>query len=94
MNQQEKNKQFLEKYQREIRRSLPQGMDAFWKTIHRYVADQKLIDHITFFMKAFPNYNMIVEDVIAEGDRVFVKMTFLGKHEGEMDGIPPGQGIQ
>ena len=88
MNLQEKNKQFIQNYHRDMRNALQQSKEAFWETAHRYIVDQKLIDHIAFFIKAFPNYNLEIEDAIAEGDKVFEKAIFIGKHEGEMNGIP------
>jgi steroid delta-isomerase-like uncharacterized protein len=37
---------------------------------------------------AFPDWKHIVEDVIAEGDKVAVKLTQNGTHEAEYEGIP------
>ena len=31
----------------------------------------------------------MIEDVIAEGDKVAVRFTFRGTHQGELMGIPP-----
>lgn len=55
-----------------------------------YIADsdQALKDHIDLFEAAFPLYELIAEDVIAEGDRVAVRSTFRGTHQGEFAGIP------
>jgi len=35
-----------------------------------------------------PNWRMTVDEMIAEGDRVMVRWTFLGTHEGEYLGLP------
>lgn len=38
---------------------------------------------------SFPDFSGIVEDVIAEGDRVAARVTWRGTHEGGFLGIPP-----
>lgn len=38
---------------------------------------------------AFPDQQTTIEDVIAEGDKVVVRATFKGTHQGELIGIPP-----
>jgi predicted ester cyclase len=55
-----------------------------------YIADsdQALKDHIDMFEAAFPLYELIAEDIIAEGDEVAIRATFRGAHEGEFAGIP------
>jgi steroid delta-isomerase-like uncharacterized protein len=41
------------------------------------------------FLSAFPDSQVTVDDMIAEGDRVATKKTFTGTHTGEGIGIPP-----
>jgi steroid delta-isomerase-like uncharacterized protein len=45
------------------------------------------------FMKAtmvsFPDFNHTIEDVIAQGDKVVIRFTNRGTHEGVFRGIPP-----
>lgn len=36
----------------------------------------------------FPDRNLTIDDVVAEGDRVVVRTTLSGTHQGEMQGIP------
>ena len=38
---------------------------------------------------AFPDYYHTIEDIIAEGDKVAVRLTNRGTHTGEFMGIPP-----
>ncbi len=40
------------------------------------------------FLSAFPDSEVTVDDMIAEGDRVATKKTFTGTHTGEFMGIP------
>lgn len=37
---------------------------------------------------SFSGFTMTVEDMIAEGDKVFVRATMTGTHQGEFFGIP------
>jgi steroid delta-isomerase-like uncharacterized protein len=41
------------------------------------------------YRKAFPDLQVTVEDVIAEGDKVAIRVRFRGTHQGEMEGIAP-----
>jgi steroid delta-isomerase-like uncharacterized protein len=38
---------------------------------------------------AFPDFEMSVEDTIAEGDKVVIRVTARGTHQGEFMGMPP-----
>ena len=40
-------------------------------------------------LAAFPDQQLTIEDMIAEGDKVVVRATFTGTHQGELFGIPP-----
>jgi C-1 hydroxylase len=39
--------------------------------------------------KGFPDWHEAVDDIIAEGDKVWVYLTYTGTHTGEFLGLPP-----
>lgn len=41
------------------------------------------------YIAAFPDMEVIVDDLFAEGDRVAVRSTLRGTHNGPLAGIPP-----
>jgi predicted ester cyclase len=41
----------------------------------------------TIFEKATPGYH-IIEDQVAEGDKVVTRLTSIGKHDGDLPGAP------
>jgi steroid delta-isomerase-like uncharacterized protein len=40
----------------------------------------------TTFRQAFPNMKIVIEDMVAEGDKVAARCSVRGKHEGELMG--------
>ncbi len=44
---------------------------------------------VSLIFSAFPDGRYSIEDMIAEGDRVVVRHTFGGTHQGDFMGIPP-----
>ena len=44
---------------------------------------------ITLMRSAFPDLTFLIEDVIAEGDKVVVRSLMRGTHQGMFMGIPP-----
>ncbi|GAC1360591.1 MAG: ester cyclase [Ktedonobacteraceae bacterium] len=44
---------------------------------------------ISMYLAAFPDLQMTIEDLVAEGDRVALRWTCRGTHRGELMGIPP-----
>jgi len=40
-------------------------------------------------INAFPDIKFTIEDMIAEGDKVVVRLTFSGTHRSQFMGIPP-----
>ena len=45
--------------------------------------------YITTFIKGFPDFHETIEDMIAEGDKVWVRFKFSGTHTGEYLGLAP-----
>ena len=67
--------------------------DALW---HEPDQDIQGIEEMKQFLalnfQAFPDFNVTVEDVIAEGEKVVSRYTFRGTHQGETEefGSPTG----
>jgi predicted ester cyclase len=57
--------------------------------VQKYVADPALAQHIAEVEAAFPNYEIVVQDTVAERDLVVVRGTFHGTHRGPFAGIDP-----
>jgi len=87
MNDTKKNKAFIIKYYNAI-----SGFEKTRALCEQFMSDEKLIDHIHFFDKAFPNYELFIEEMIAEGNKVIVHGRATGIHKGEYNGIPPTGG--
>ena len=49
---------------------------------------------VSTFLEAFPDINISVEDVIAEGDQVVSRYTIRGTHQGETEEFGPPTGRQ
>ena len=44
---------------------------------------------VGMFVAGFPDFQVVIEDIIAEGDLVCTRGYFTGTHTGEFQGIPP-----
>jgi len=44
---------------------------------------------LTMFLKSFPDWHETIEDIIAEGDRVWIRFKDTGTHTGEYRGLAP-----
>lgn len=58
--------------------------------INQYVSDrdEALRQHIAATEAAFPHYELLADDLIAEGDKVVVRFCLRATHQGEFMGIP------
>jgi steroid delta-isomerase-like uncharacterized protein len=71
--------------------------DAVW---HQPDRDVQGLEEVKQWLarpfEAFPDLNVSVEDVIAEGDKVIIRYTSRGTHQGETGGLglPTGRQIE
>lgn len=49
---------------------------------------ERVVAVVGMFRTAFPDLTMAIDDMIAEGDKVFVRGHFGGTHEGDFMGVP------
>ncbi|MFZ2900952.1 MAG: ester cyclase [Saprospiraceae bacterium] len=84
MNRTFQNKKFILEYYEAM-----SSQEFSEELVRRYISDEKLIAHILFFKKTFPDYTGELKEIIAEGDRVFVKINFRGTYQGDLGGVPP-----
>jgi predicted ester cyclase len=82
----EKNKQFYRKYLEAL-----SGKVKTRELLSQYIEDEKLIEHALFLEQLFPKYEIIIDELMAEGDRIFVRSHFVGNHSGKAAGIPATQ---
>ena len=84
MEQQKKNKEFIINYLNAVG-----GVPKTRTLLEKYMTDEALIAHIEFFETAFPKYEVYIDEMTAEGNRVIVKAHSKGTHLGDLGGIPP-----
>jgi steroid delta-isomerase-like uncharacterized protein len=46
-------------------------------------------EYVDFVQAAFPDFSNCIEETVAEGDRLFARLTYRGTHRGELFGIAP-----
>ncbi len=79
------NKAFIRRYLDAL-----SGQEKPAALVDQYIADsdQALKQHIAYSESAFPRYELIPEDMLAEDDKVVVRFTLRATHRGEFMGIP------
>ena len=77
------SKQFVGRYLQAL-----SGQDKTPELVARFVSDAALIEHICQVEAAFPAYEVVAEELIAERDLVAVRALFQGVHRGPFAGIP------
>jgi predicted ester cyclase len=78
----DENKAFVRRYLKAI-----SGRPKTDSLVSEYVSDPELRRFIGAFEAGFPKYELQVEDMIAEGDKVVVRAAFRGTHQGEIRGV-------
>ena len=84
MNDLKKNKEFIIRYVNAL-----SGVVKTRQTIEPYMTDMGLLEHILFFEGAFPKYEMFIDEITAEGNRVVLRARMKGKHDGTLSGVQP-----
>ena len=56
---------------------------------HHLKSLEEYKQRITRFIKGFPDFKETIEDIVAEGDKVWVRFRFTGTHTGEYLGLAP-----
>ncbi len=84
MEQQNKNKEFIINYITAISNASSKNREV----LEKYMTDEALISHIEFFEVAFPKYEVYIDEMTAEGNRVIVQARVKGTHMGDLGGIP------
>jgi predicted ester cyclase len=83
----ESNKQLVRDYYARVLNG--RNLDA----VDEYFADERIVEGVRTgcfrYFEAFPDLHVALDELIAEGDRVFVRSTMTGTHDGEYKGIPP-----
>lgn len=64
----------------------PDAVDHHDPDVPSFAAHMK--GEIVAFRRAFPDLHFAIEDMVGEGDRVAVRLTVTGTHEGAFKGIP------
>ena len=77
------NKQFIGRYLQAL-----SGQAKTPELVARFVSDASLAEHIRQVEAAFPAYELVAEELIAERNLVAMRGTFQGVHGGSFAGIP------
>ena len=84
MNSLKKNREFIINYFNAM-----SGNEKTRELCEKYTSDENLIEHIEFFEGAFPKYELFIEEIMTEGNKVLIQARLNGTHAGEFNGIPP-----
>jgi len=88
MDKIKQNKEFIIKYFNNM-----SGVVKTEELSRQYMTDESLIEHINFFESAFPKYELFIDELIGEENKVLVRARLSGCHTGEFNGIPPTNSV-
>ena len=78
-----KNREFIARYFNAM-----SGVTKTEELCNEYMTDEHLKEHIIFFDGAFPKYDILIEEMISEGNKVVIRGRLKGEHKNEFNGIP------
>ena len=82
----EQNKALIKAYYDEVLNG--RHLDA----VADYFADERMVEGVRkgcfAYFEAFPDMHVSLDELIAEGESVFLRSTLTGTHDGEYKGIP------
>ena len=82
----DENKALVRRYYEQVLNG--RDLDA----VERYFGDERVAQGVRAgcfaYFQAFPDLYASIDELIAEGDRVFCRSTMTGTHDGEYKGIP------
>jgi len=77
----EQNKEIVRRYYDEVLNG--RNLDA----VGDYFADERMVEGVRqgcfSYFTAFPDLHVALDEFVAEGDRVFLRSTMTGTHDGE-----------
>ena len=93
----EENKKIVQRYQNIYNSN---QLDALDEVVSKDLLTPKIMPGIPtgiegakaahrIMLAGFPDYQTIIDDIFAEGDKVAVRITMSGTHTGSFMGIPP-----
>jgi predicted ester cyclase len=63
------------------------------EAVDQFFADERMVEGVRrgcfSYYNAFPDLHCSLDELIAEGDKVFLKSTMTGTHDGDYKGIEP-----
>lgn len=82
----EQSKELVRRYYEQVING--RDLDA----VNDYFADERVVEGVRrgcfSYFQAFPDLHASIDELLAEGDRVFSRTTMTGTHDGEYKGIP------